>query len=163
MVTDILTEWAIVWGAPPAAIADLRTRYGMAHGRGTADIPHDAKSEAGAQSRIRLEAARKGKYLWRNNVGAGHMQDGSFIRFGLANESKEVNARLKSGDLIGVAPVVITPAHVGSTIGQFLSREVKRPGWSYTGTDREAAQLKWIELINSLGGNACFATAEGTL
>ena len=36
--------------------------------------------------------------------------------------------------------------------------EVKRPGWTYKGTQREAAQLKWIEHVVSLGGKGLFAT-----
>lgn len=119
-------------------------------------------SESAISNEIRLEASQLGIRLWRNNVGATYTPAGQFIRFGLANDSAQLNKAIKSADLIGIRPILITPAHVGLTIGQFISREVKNAGWNYTGTERERAQLAWAELINSLGGNACFATGRGT-
>ena len=101
--------------------------------------------------------------MWRNNVGALKDKTGRVVRFGLANDTKALNHVIKSGDLIGIRKVLITPAHVGSCIGQFVSRECKHSGWSYTGDEHEQAQLRWIELINALGGDARFATARGTL
>jgi len=93
-------------------------------------------------------------------VGAGKLENGNFLRWGLANESKAVNEQIKSGDLIGIQPVLIQPAHVGTIIGQFVSREVKKPGWRYTGRGREPAQLAWAELIIALGGDASFTTGD---
>lgn len=119
-------------------------------------------SEAQVLNLVKLEAARKGIRLWRNNVGATYTLDGSFLRYGLANESTQVNKVIKSADLIGLRPVLITPEMVGTTIGQFVSREIKKTNWRYRGTEREAAQRAWIELINSVGGDADFATGEGT-
>lgn len=120
-------------------------------------------SEAAVGVQVRLEASRLGIRLWRNNVGAGYMQDGSFIRWGLCNDSAAVNAKIKSADLIGIRPVLITPEMVGRTIGQFVSREVKAADWRWRGTDRERAQLAWAELVNSLGGDAAFTTGPGSL
>lgn len=120
--------------------------------------------EASVQAAIRLEAARKGVLLWRNNVGALKREDGDgYVRFGLANDSVALNKQFKSGDLIGIRPVVIHPQHVGLTIGQFVSVEVKRPGWKFSGNDREAAQQRWIDLVLGAGGFAYFATQEGKL
>lgn len=101
--------------------------------------------------------------LWRNNVGGTYTEEGSFLRYGLANDSKQMNDAIKSHDLIGIRPVLIEQHHVGKIIGQFVSREVKAAGWKYRGTKREEAQLRWAELIASLGGDACFANGEGTL
>lgn len=121
------------------------------------------KRESDIQNLIKLEASRKGARLWRNNLGAVHTVDGRFIRFGLANESYEINSVIKSADLIGIRPLLITQEMVGQTIGQFLSREVKHSEWKYCGSAIEIAQVKWANLINSLGGDACFAVDEGTL
>lgn len=120
-------------------------------------------NERDVQTLVRLESSRLGFPLWRNNVGAGVLQNGSFVRWGLANDSKAVNESMKSSDLVGLRPVVIMPHHVGSTIGQFVGREVKRSGWVWTGTPEEWAQANWMKLVLSLGGDAAFATGEGSL
>lgn len=126
--------------------------------------PVPGESEAAVQARVRVEASRKGMRLFRNNVGAfTDPESGQFVRFGLANDSKQLNAVLKSGDLIGVRPRVVHPGDVGRLIGQFVSREVKRGGWRYAGSPREVAQLNWVNLVNSLGGDAAFCTGEGSL
>jgi len=109
---------------------------------------------------IRLQATRAGWRLWRNNSGAGKLENGSFVRWGLANDSAAVNCKIKSGDLIGIKPVLITPEMVGTVIGQFVSREVKCPGWKWHGTPHEVAQLQWQNIINSMGGDATFTTGE---
>lgn len=117
--------------------------------------------ESNAQTSLRLLASQAGARLWRNNVGAGKLENGSFIRWGLANDSAAVNAQIKSGDLIGIRPVLIAPGHVGRTLGVFVSREVKRPGWRFRPNDpREVAQQRWADLVNSLGGDAAFSTGE---
>ena len=116
--------------------------------------------ESDAYAPLRLAASRDGARLWRNNNGAGKLENGSFVRWGLANETAQMNALLKSSDLIGVRPVLILPEHVGRTLGVFVSREVKRPGWVYRGDRREQAQKRWLDLIASLGGDAAFTTGE---
>lgn len=125
--------------------------------------PGAGKSEAWVQSAVRLEASQKGIKLFRNNVGALKDERGRLVRYGLGNDSMQMNEVLKSADLIGIKPLLIQPHHVGHVFGQFVSREVKTPGWQYTGTGREAAQMAWCNLINSCGGDAAFATGEGTL
>lgn len=155
-----LNIWANKWNIPPEAINDLRRTLGMVN---TDPSPQVGESEAAIQTRIRLEASRIGCRLFRNNVGATYTEDGSFVRYGLANDSKQMNDAIKSADLVGIRPVRVQPHHVGSVIGQFITREVKAGSWKYVGTKRELAQLKWLELITAMGGDACFANREGTL
>lgn len=157
----ILHEWAARWGVSHDAVADLRAMFCL---EGTAEH-HTAPAtpEGSVLALVRQEAAQKGLRVWRNNNGAVHTADGRFVRFGLANDSETVNKRIKSADLIGCRPIVITHAMVGHTIGQFVSREVKAANWHYTGTDREQAQWRWAQLVVGLGGDAKFATGVGTL
>ena len=104
---------------------------------------------------VLLKASKLGWRLWRNNVGVLVNDRGVPIRFGLANTSKAVNGELKSGDLIGIRPVLITPDMVGKVIGQFVSRECKESHWKYNPRDtRDVAQGRWAALVNSLGGDA---------
>lgn len=157
-----LYQWAAQWRISMEAIQDLQRRMGMFDTAPTS-TPGTGKSETWVQSAVRLEASRLGMRLFRNNVGAFQNPAGQWVRFGLANDSAALSKRLKSGDLVGVRPVVVTSAHVGQTLGVFMSREIKAAGWHYTGTPHEVAQLNWINLINSLGGDAAFASGEGSL
>jgi hypothetical protein len=91
-------------------------------------------------------------------VGTWQPPSGGLVRYGLANDSRAMNDRIKSSDLIGVQPVTIESRHVGTVIGRFVAREVKRPGWSYTATVREQAQLRFLALVASLGGSAAFTS-----
>lgn len=157
-----LTQWAAQWGIPYAALRDLEQRFRM-HGEVNVVSDGPPGSESRAQSLVRLEASRKGFTLWRNNVGGAYLKNGTFVRYGLANESEKMNERIKSGDLVGCRPEVIEPHMVGHTFGRFVSREIKAPGWKFAGTPHEIAQQRWIEHIVGAGGDACFATGEGTL
>lgn len=112
-------------------------------------------SESAVLTDIRLAASRLGWRLYRNNKGAGKLENGSFIRWGLCNESAAVGAQVRSADLIGIRPVLITQDMVGQMIGQFVSVEVKAPGWKPSATnEHEIAQRRWASLINGLGGYA---------
>jgi len=150
-----LHDWAIRHNIPNAAIQDLAQQIGMAHPEAAA-MP--GASEAAVQTQVRLQASQAGSRLWRNNVGATYTKDGAFLRYGLANDSSQMNSRLKSSDLIGIKPVLIGPEHTGRTIGQFVAREVKRGDWKYAGTKREVAQLAFLTMVSSLGGDANFTT-----
>jgi hypothetical protein len=125
--------------------------------------PAKPKSEAGVTNDVRLEGGRKGVRLFRNNVGASLDVMGRLIRYGLANESKAMNKRVKSSDLIGIRALLITPEMVGSTVGQFVAREVKPTDWVYRGNDHELAQLAFMTLIVALGGDACFTNHDNSL
>lgn len=141
----------------PAAWRDLVEMLGAAM---TTPAEMAGFCEAAIQQRIRQAAAVSGGILWRNNVGALPDRRGVPVRFGLMNESEQMNARNKSPDLVGIRPVVITQAHVGTVIGQFWARECKEAGWQFSGTAHEVAQLNAINLINTYGGDAKFTTGE---
>ena len=155
-------QWAARHGVTMTALQELSAIFGMHGGH---DLPATVKgtSEAAVQAAVRLEAARKGVRLFRNNVGALIDSRGVPVRYGLANESKQVNEVMKSADLIGWRPLLIEQRHVGTVVAQFVSREVKAVGWRYTGADREPAQLAWAQLVTSGGGDAAFCTGVGTL
>lgn len=154
-----LFKWAQRWGISSQAMKDLHHILGA-----TTDpvrIPIDDKSEAAIMQQARLDATKSGGRLWRNNVGAVRTDTGSFIRFGLCNSSAKLNAKIKSSDLIGIRPVVIATKDVGATVGQFMAIECKKSQWGYTGTTNEVAQLKFIMLVQSLGGYARFSKGGG--
>lgn len=166
-------QWAMRHNIPLAALLELRQMFFPPELESEPDP--QGRMEAYSQSLIRLKAARAGWSLFRNNVGAynatgckkceacGHAPKtpARWVRYGLANDSSQLNDVIKSADEIGLRPVLITPAHVGTTIGQFVSIEAKKPGWQ-PGEDpkREKAQFAWAGLIRSKGGLAVFSTGE---
>lgn len=160
MIPVSLAAWAMRHHVSVEALAELRT---IMTGELGPPPPPGMNNEAWASSAVRLEAASKGLRLFRNNVGALPDQNGRTVRFGLANDSPAINKRLKSSDLIGWRPVVITADMVGKLFAQFLARETKKPGWVYSGTDREQAQATFIHLVQSEGGDAAFTTGPGSL
>jgi hypothetical protein len=121
-------------------------------------------AESSVQAQIRLLASQRGWRLFRNNVGVMTREDGVPVRFGLANDSKQMNAQYKSGDLIGIMPLIITPAHVGHTLGIFTSIECKHPDWKPSDRDeRYLAQCRWRDLVLSLGGYAAITNKGDVL
>lgn len=147
------------------AVMELERRMGL---EGTVAVtidPDDLRSEAYAQSQVRLEAPHYECLLTRNNVGALQDKEGQWVRYGLFNESKKQNKRFKSWDLVGMRKRLITPHMVppeGLLIGQFVGREIKHPGWVYTGDEHEQAQLNAIQLGLSYGADCAFATGAGS-
>lgn len=116
------------------------------------------KSEAEVQAEVRLETSQQhGVVLWRNNVGAFKSPNGAWVRYGLANDSKQMNAAIKSADLIGWTPVTITPEMVGQMVAVFTSIEVKEEGYKPSGKKQLAhysAQEKWRDGVLRDGGIA---------
>lgn len=157
-MTNDLLEWQRKHGITAEALADLVTMVGL-------DVPRSTKGtpEARVQDEARLLASKMGWRLFRNNVGVLKDERGVPVRYGICNDSPAMNKRIKSSDLIGIRPVVITPDMVGSTIGQFVAREVKKAGWKYKGTEHEQAQLAFGTLIIGLGGDFKFWNGEGDL
>jgi hypothetical protein len=145
VAVDSVHAWATRWQIPAACLAELLAIMGVSPVPPAADAQG---SEAGVQAAVRLEAARRGALLWRNNCGATQDERGNYIRYGLCNESKQVNAVCKSSDLIGI----------GSD-GRFWAIETKAPGWKYRESDARAkAQLAFIKLVLARGGVAKFVT-----
>ena len=147
-----LDVWAHRWGVAPEALADLRT-----HLEAPAP-PAGPNTEASVVGAVRLLAAQSGYLVFRNNVGACYDTTGRFIRYGLANDSAQLNKSIKSSDLIGLRPVTIDSTHLGRTFGQFVALECKRSGWKFKGTARELAQEKFLALVTANGGHARFTT-----
>jgi hypothetical protein len=116
-------------------------------------------SETAVQSHIRLAAAQLGLTLWRNQSGACYDDTGRLIRYGLANDSAQLNKRIKSSDLIGLTPLLVEQRHVGRVIGVFTAVEVKHAGWHGPSNDRERAQAEFIRLVREKGGMAGFASS----
>lgn len=146
-MTMNLLQWAAKHHISPEALRDLCNTA-------VYNETNNAQPEGAVQQAVRLSAARSGRLLWRNNRGAGKMASGTFVRYGLANDSKALGDSVKSADLIGIEPVTVTPEMVGTVIGRFLSVEVKREGWKFSGTLEEAAQIQWQRIIQANGGNA---------
>lgn len=149
-MTPELYQWAERHGVSHQAMVELKIIWGAEADETLPGIVN-VTTEAGAQSQVRLQAAQAGYLVWRNNVGAMEDVNGRVVRFGLCNDSAKVNKRIKSSDLVGIKPG-----------GQFWCREMKPPGWHYTGTDREVAQLRFINLVTSIGGDAGFSTGQLT-
>ncbi len=113
------------------------------------------KSEAAVQSEIRIEAPKRNVTLFRNNVGVGVNPAGVPIRFGLCNDSAKLNRKFKSSDLIGFRPLDM----FGQTVAQFVAIECKREGWVWADTDREVAQLAYLNIVRAAGGVGEFCTS----
>ncbi len=111
-------------------------------------------------SDVRLRAGELGILLGRNNVGVCEDATGRMIRYGLCNDSAQMNKRIKSSDLVGVitwngpnAP----PQSVYGVIALPLTVECKRSDWVLTpGDDRGQAQKRFLDLIKQRGGVAGF-------
>ena len=84
-----LTQWAVKHKVPYSAVIDLMNIMG-ADTHSIAPFSGDLECEQAVQTRIRLEASRKGARIWRNNVGACVDNKGNFIRYGIANDSKQI-------------------------------------------------------------------------
>ena len=161
-MTPEIYQWAVRHHVSHQALHELAAIFGMHGGH---ELPPEVRgrSEAAVQSAVRLEAARKGVRLYRNNVGALVDSRGVPVRYGLANDTKELNETIKSSDLVGWRPFPIRPEHVGMCVAQTVLRECKKPDWRYTGTAHERAQLNWLMLGAHDGADAAFCTGLGTL
>lgn len=170
-----LTEWATRWALPAQALQELA---GMGH---VPDPPKKPEgSESYVQSAVRLEAAYKGIRLWRNNVGAGTIVHSRIIRslcpecrelvptrpirWGLANDSTNLNDELKSSDLVGWRSRLITSEMVGTKMAQPVLRECKEVGWALSPDDpHEQAQMRWHLMALADGCDSAIVSGTGSL
>lgn len=119
--------------------------------------------ESSVLQRIKLASAQIGCTLLRNNSGAATDSTGRLIRYGLGNESERLNNELKSGDLVGWTPLLITQADVGRTVAIFTNCECKSIDTGWRGkprNKREHAQKAFIDLVIKNGGIAGFTASE---
>ena len=117
-------------------------------------------SETAIQSQTRRDFAYVGP-CFRNNSGAITYLDEygnkRHVRFGLGNDSEKINKEIKSSDLIGVTPVLITPDMYGQILGVFTALECKPSNWKFNPKDeRDVAQLKFHDIVRESGGYAGF-------
>ncbi len=142
-----LHQWVADWipaDLRAAALADLQQR--LAPPAPISSPP--ARSEAAVLNSVRLEAGRRGWHTFRNNCGAMQDKTGRVVRYGLANESKQMNSVIASADLIGF-----------TDSGKFVSIEAKAPG-ARTDPERLAAQERWRDLVLAAGGYAVITDGE---
>ena len=119
-----------------------------------------ATSEAGVQQQTRLlHCQLTGGQIWRNNSGAMTGETGRVVRYGLGNDSAQLNKVIKSSDLIGITPVRIEPHMVGYFLGVFTAYECKPPGWKLLPSDtRGLAQQRFLSIVKESCGFAGFVT-----
>lgn len=154
-------DWATAHQIPAVAVHRLLQLLGMGFYSPEGDGTVAGMSEAAVQNIVRLESAKNGTILWRNNVGELVDANGGRVRYGLCNDSKKLNKSIKSADLIGIEPVLILEKHLGTTIGRFVSIECKAPGWRYNPNDaHQVAQAQWLKIITSKGGRAAFSSGH---
>lgn len=115
--------------------------------------------ESEIMKRIQLAASALGIRLWRNNSALGWAGESVKVTSTRIVELKPGDVVVKdarplhaglcvgSGDLIGIKPITITQDMVGTTIGQFVSCEVKSPGKKPT-----LEQVAFCVIVNKLGG-----------
>lgn len=116
-------------------------------------------NESAVQSHVRLAFADIGP-VWRNNSGACTDDTGRLVRYGLGNDSAQLNRVIKSSDLIAITPVTAYLRSCGWVkLGVFTALEVKASNWSMRpGDERAAAQAKFHEIVREAGGFAGFVT-----
>jgi hypothetical protein len=115
-------------------------------------------SETVVQQQTRLAFASIGP-MWRNNSGAMTDKTGRVVRYGLGNDSAQLNKAIKSSDLIGITPVTAFLASTGcwERLGVFTALEIKGSTWKFSaGDERATAQAKFHAIVREAGGFAGF-------
>lgn len=139
----MIDTWAARWNIPAQAVAELAQLFTVPGNEGSSDAGENV-----VQQNLRVVASNMGFSLWRNNSGAMQNERGQHVRFGLGNLSARLSKVWKSSDLIGIGPG-----------GRFVAVECKAPGWTGPKNDRELAQTRFLQTVESLGGIGLFATS----
>jgi hypothetical protein len=120
-------------------------------------------NEAAVQSHVRAALSYIGPN-WRNNVGACEDKTGRLIRYGLGNDSAQLNDVIKSSDLISITPVPAFAFGRWTTLGVFTAIECKHSDWHMTPGDKRAvAQAAYHDIVRAAGGFAGFATSPADI
>lgn len=150
-----LDNWAQRHGISAEAMQDLKSNV-LGQREETAISIRQGMGESSVSQRNELAFVELGGILWRNNVGVAVDKRGIPVRYGLANISTKMNKQTKSGDQIGILPIVIRPDHVGKTFGLFVSIEDKKADWMWANTPHERGQANWAEQVTKHYGIAMF-------
>jgi hypothetical protein len=143
-----INDWLTRWQLPLQAVNELYAALGVGLPDTLPATAQQTGGEATVQSAVRIAAAHRGITLFRNNCGVATAENGAPIRYGLCNDSKQLNSVCKSSDLIGIGPG-----------GRMYAYECKSPDWKFYQSDKRAvAQLAFIKLVLSKGGVAKFIT-----
>ncbi len=103
--------------------------------------------ETNVQQLIRLEAAKLGLKLFRNNIGKLKDATGRWVSYGVGGNG--------GSDLLGWNPIIITKEMVGKTVAVFTAIEVKKKGGKATDE-----QINFIKQVNNDGGIAFICDDE---
>ena len=95
---------------------------------------------------IQIAMSGEDARLFRNQVGAAELKDGSYIKFGLGTGSS---------DLIGFKIVTMTPSDIGRKVAIFTAIEVKA-GKGRTTKEQD----NFIRVIRESGGIAFVARSK---
>jgi hypothetical protein len=119
-------------------------------------------NEGRIQRDIMLAASAAGWTTWRNNTGQAWTGEVTWRADGLLliRHPRPLHAGLCKGsaDLIGLRPVIVTPAMVGTTLAQFIGIEVKGPHGRTT-----PDQARFLAFVRSKGGLAILARSAADL
>lgn len=124
------------------------------------------RSEGAVSNDRLLHYDALGYRLARNNVGVLLDKRGVPVRYGLWNQTREMNERIKSSDYVGWRPLLITPDMVGDVVAQFAAIEFKHEGWAPSGLGdkaryaHEQAQLRFLEMVRADGGYGVFDSGK---
>jgi len=103
--------------------------------------------DSAISDRVLLELTAQDFLLWRNPVGAGRMDSGQYVKYGVCNPG--------GSDLIGLRSVTITPDMVGQRVAIFAAIESKSKNYRVS-----PPQRIFLNAISRAGGIAQIAKEQ---